>query len=418
MSSTRPALGIAGQRADHMLRAALGVAGLNTAPLVATARAALTSRSPRVLGGETVGDRIERVAGTHAVIVNSFVYDVSPSEPTGRGGYRRTADGSMRIRHGRVWVLPEHRPAPLWIDCDAPARHNGTSPNWATFDAYVQAVELICPDGFFTFDTIGDAEATRRDYERICSVFPADALPDGRLWPVYPVTAVWDGAARVDRARLPTGLRRSPLGAYIPLNETQRQYRPEQLESWAAAVVANAQLIAADPHFREMASHHGKVALGGMAIKGNPVPRLARHLLAAVLTEAFPGVQLWLLGNANAYVVNGLGVLGLLDRVWLDGSWALKEAMCGSLAYLRDGLITMWYAGQGRDQRGQLLTDLFFRREWLMAGNLWALLGAYAGAWRWPTVPLPIDSRDEGAVAALQLDLFTAAQMLGLEEAA
>ena len=48
---------------------------------------------------------------------------------------------------------------------------------------------------------------------------------------------------------------------------------------------------------------------------GCEMNRQARHLFAAALTQLFPGVRLWLLGQANFATVNGLGMLGLLDQV-------------------------------------------------------------------------------------------------------
>ena len=55
-----------------------------------------------------------------------------------------------------------------------------------------------------------------------------------------------------------------------------------------------------------------------------------------------------------------------------------------------------------------MTTDLFLPRDWLIAGNLYALLGAYAGAWQWPSVPLPPPAGDRAAIRGLQGDLWQA----------
>lgn len=416
MPATITHLGIAGQHAGRYAAvlhtaAHLGIAGINTHPLKRTVDGALKRAASKFpTGGQTVGDRIAREAIRRALVFNTFSYDICLARRE-RGG---TAAPGIRLRSGREWVLPEHRTTLLGWDSDAMGRFTGTAPAWATIENYIAGIELVQPDLYMTFDVIGDLAATRRNYELLCAAFPEDARPGGRMWAVWPATATWNPDARVDHVRLPTSLRGcAHLGAYIPINATQRRWSADRLEAMANAVVANAQELARNPEFRLLVERHGKIALGGMAVKNAPIPRLARHLYVAVLAEEFPDVQFWLLGQANAFVVNGIGVLGLLDRAFLDGTWALHEAMCAKMAYLDRGLITMLNVNQGRDAAGQLIADLFLPRDWLIAGNLYALLGAYLGTWHWPSVPFPMDLRDTSTVEVIEDSLWTALQTLG-----
>jgi hypothetical protein len=139
-----------------------------------------------------------------------------------------------------------------------------------------------------------------------------------------------------------------------------------------------------------------------------------RHLFAAVLCHCYPEAQLWLLGQANALTVNGLGTLDLLSRVFVDGSWYLQDARCERFAYVEEGLITMLHLGIGRDRQGQVLRQSFFSLSELMAANLRSLLAAYEGLIQWPTVPLPIDVRDHHQLLELREHYQQAQLELGL----
>ena len=109
-------------------------------------------------------------------------------------------------------------------------------------------------------------------------------------------------------------------------------------------------------------------------------------------------------------MVNGLGCAGLLDRVWLDGSWWLHDARAEVLAVLEDGLIkTIRLTRTGARS--------FFPLLELMSCNLRSLLAAYAGLWTFPgPARVPTDLEDLDArlelrrrLSPLQLDLFAAA---------
>jgi hypothetical protein len=107
-------------------------------------------------------------------------------------------------------------------------------------------------------------------------------------------------------------------------------------------------------------------------------------------------------------VVNGLGQLGLLDRVSTDGTWWLHNARAEQLAVLQDGMIKSIRLTRTGARS-------FFTLAELMASNLRALLSAYAGLWTFPApAEVPTDLRDEDArlelrrrLDAVQLDLFT-----------
>jgi prepilin-type N-terminal cleavage/methylation domain-containing protein len=79
------------------------------------------------------------------------------------------------------------------------------------------------------------------------------------------------------------------------------------------------------------------VAIGGLA--QSPCPAEVRSLYLAELCGAFPEARFWALAQASAPVVNGLGRLGLLDRVSTDGAWWIHHARCEQLAVVEDGLL-------------------------------------------------------------------------------
>jgi hypothetical protein len=97
--------------------------------------------------------------------------------------------------------------------------------------------------------------------------------------------------------------------------------------------------------------------------------------------------------------------MDLLDRVWLDGSWWILDSCCSRFGVVKAGQITM-LSLEG-------VAESFFRLEELMAANLRCLLGAYAGLWQWPAMPLLPDLADpeqvgelHGNLHATQLELF------------
>jgi len=151
--------------------------------------------------------------------------------------------------------------------------------------------------------------------------------------------------------------------------------------------------------------HAPLVAIGGL--NQSPCRRPERHLYLQALCRAFPATQFWGLGQANPVVVNGLGRAGLLDRVWVDGSWWIHDARAEVLAVLEDGLIkTIRLTRTGARS--------FFPLLDLMSCNLRSLLSAYAGLWTFPGPErIPTDMEDLDARLELrrrlepaQLDLF------------
>ena len=106
-------------------------------------------------------------------------------------------------------------------------------------------------------------------------------------------------------------------------------------------------------------------------------------------------------------MVDGLGRLGLLDRVYTDGAWWIHHARCEQLAVVEDGLlrsIRLTHTG----------AQSFFTLPELMAANLRSLLSAYAGLWTFPApADVPTDVRDPEVrlelrkrLASAQLELF------------
>ena len=100
----------------------------------------------------------------------------------------------------------------------------------------------------------------------------------------------------------------------------------------------------------------------------------------AELARAFPDADVWALSQGSAMVLNGLGQLGLLDRVSTDGALWIHHSRTEQLAVVQGGLV-----------RSLRLThtgaETFFTLPELMAANLRALLAAYAGLWTFPAPP-------------------------------
>jgi hypothetical protein len=177
--------------------------------------------------------------------------------------------------------------------------------------------------------------------------------------------------------------------------------------SWnpTSGPVENGCLAARDPILRAYANRAPVVAIGGL-VQG-PCPRAARHLHVAELVRAFPNTHFWALGQASATVVNGLGQLGLLDRVSVDGSWWIHNARTEQFAVIQDGLVKSLRLTHTGAQS-------FFTLLEMMAANLRSLLSAYAGLWTFPApAAVPTDVRDSDVrlelrrrLAPVQLDLF------------
>jgi hypothetical protein len=368
--------------------AAVGIAGVNTRPLQAAALgiagnwgSTLRPYLDRLvepiqpLGGAHLGDRAASRCWARAVYLLDYAYLVCP---IGRGVRE---GGAVRYRPGfREMCAPATRRLPVYLDSAAYREAVGTAPGWSSYEHYRQAIDLIRPDGAFAKDVLGDQEASRAGYERLRSDgYGALAIP---VWQCRPA---WD-----DRAATRLG----------------RGYAAADAASDAArAAIANARLAARDPILRAYCAAAPLVAIGGLV--HGPCPRAVRHLYLGELCKELAETRIWGLGQASGTVVNGLGQLGLLDRVSTDGTWWLHHARTEQLAVLQDGLI-----------RSLRLTHTgarsFFTLAELMASNLRSLLSAYAGLWTFPApAEVPTDLRDEHArlelrrrLGAVQLDLF------------
>jgi hypothetical protein len=362
-------------------------------------------------GSERIGDMAARRAWRRGVWFADFTYITTPYAPTDNGGYAHT--GAIQWRNGRASTFSRAtRSLPLFLDsCGYRREMTRTAPQWAMeFDVYPAAIEAIDPDGYAAWDYPTDRQATLKALDAMSHIFP----DDGRLWPVFSIRWTWDDNAHLSFAQLP-GWASMRFADMIPLNGTQRFVGEEARERMVRQAIANALVMAADKDFRMMVERYGKVMLGGMV--GCKCNRMARHIFTAVLCELFPDVQFWLLGQANFAVVNGLGRLGLLDRVWTDGTWWLSDAVSERFAYVEDGLITMhsFEAPREKDGKRRRRSHTFFTLTEMMAANLRSILAAYEGLWVWPPPePLPVNLSDAAQVAALR-GRYQAAQLeLGL----
>src|SRR5439155_24948950 len=132
--------------------------------------------------------------------------------------------GRMRYRPGFTGLCaPETRRLPLYLDSAAYREFTGGAPAWSGYARYLEAIELLRPDGAMAKDVVGDQHASRRGYERMC----ADGFGDLTI-PVWQVRPRWvDGLSVEANARLASRdpvLRfycdRSPLVAIGGLNQS------------------------------------------------------------------------------------------------------------------------------------------------------------------------------------------------------
>ena len=400
---------------NGLQRPAVGVAGLDGS---GAREAVRLHKRDEVLGQLTndnnrLGDRAARDAWHRGVWFADFTYITTPYQETENGGY--VLGDEMRWRNGRELTFStDNRSLPLFIDsCGYRRELTGTAPNWAKdFEVYPAAIELIRPEGYASWDYPRDRSSSMEALYELMRLFPQD-VDNGRLWPVFSIRWTWDDKAHLGFGRLP-GWSTRKLAYLIPLNRTQRQFKESTRERWARQAIANALTLAADPDFRMMVDRFGRVMLGGMV--GSKCPRMARHIFTAVLCELFPDVQFWLLGQANFATINGLGMLGLLDQVWTDGTWWLKDATCERFAYVEDGLITMHsFETNAPSKDGRWRIETFFTLTEMMAANLRSLLAAYEGLWSWPPPePLPLDLLHVDQAAELKRRYQAAQLELGI----
>lgn len=339
---------------------------------------------PRILkpqgneNSERLGERAAAEAYKHGVYFQDWTYLVCTNR----------SSGTLRWRKGRQETFGStQRLMPLVLDSGAFRIHSGRASRWASLENYLQAIDLTSPRGFAAFDVIGDQEASRERFERMSSLGYG---PERGCFPVWQVRELWNGQATV------TGLNWRAL--------------PEG----ARCAVANARIAARDPTLRHYAQKSGLIGLGGM-VQG-PIPRDYRACYIAELCRCFPDHQFWALGQANYKVVNGLGQLERLARVWVDGSWWIHGACTSRFGVIKNGLIHILKL-EGTGAR------CFFTLVELMAANLRCILGAYAGLWQFPTMRLLPDLEDEGDLRELkthlranQLSMFGPQGLLQAEE--
>ena len=199
------------------------------------------------------------------------------------------------------------------------------------------------PDGAMAKDVVGDQEASRRGYERMC----ADGYGDVAI-PVWQLMPCWVGGLSVE---------------------------------------ANALLAARDPVLRFYCDRAPLVAIGGLnqspcrrgerhRYLAGPLPRLSRH---PVLGTRSGESRSWSTGSAAPGCSTACG--------W-TASWWIHDARAEVLAVLEDGLIkTIRLTRTGARS--------FFPLLDLMSCNLRSLLSAYAGLWTFPgPARVPTDLED------------------------
>lgn len=311
------------------------------------------------------GDRAARTAWKHAVWFLDFTYLVT---------------SAIRWRRGRQEIFGRYqRILPLYLDSAGFRRRlSNNAPAWAhEFENYVRAIALLDPDGFAAWDFPEDRKRTMASLRDMIRLYP-----DNRLWAVYSARWGFDKRARLDPALLPPWARVTNLASLIPFNGIQRTFKESTCAAWAYQALANAQALVKDPDFKFMADTVGRVMIGGL-VRG-PIHYLVRHLYAGQIRHLFPDLEgLWLMGQARAPVLNGLGVVGLLDEVSSDGTEWIANSVRERFNYIKGGLIRVW------SMESDYEVETGFTLEELMASNLRVMLGAREGLLQWPDPPPP-----------------------------
>jgi hypothetical protein len=343
-------LGIAGVNTHPLHAATLGIAG-NWGSTLRPHLQHITALSP-LASSTRLGDRAARACWARACYLLDYTYVACPDRVT----------RSLRYRSGFARMCaPETRNLPIYLDSAAYREAAGTAPTWSSHTRYCQAIDLIRPLGAMARDVLGNQDASREGYDRLCR----DGYRDVTI-PVWQARPAWD------------------------------PNRDASDNGWLAAH---------DATLRSYVDRAPLVAIGGL-VQG-PCPRAKRHLYLAELARAFPDTHFWALGQASAMVINGLGQLGLLDRISTDGAWWIHHARTEQFAVVQDGVLKslrLTHTG----------ASSFFTLLELMAANLRSLLSAYAGLWSFPAPAIvPTDLRDSEVrlelrrrLAPVQLDLF------------
>ena len=349
-----------------------------------------TIEAEGINGSQRLGDRARSQAYKGGLFFADYGYAV-----------KTTANG-IAWREGREAVFGKStRKIPFMLDSSGFRREiSHTAPKWAyEFNNYLAAIELTNPDGFAAWDYPTDRARTIQFLSQLSAIFPDDP----RVWPIFSIRWTWDDSAHQAFNQTPKWAGKN-LAYLIPTNRTQRLYSEGSRELWVRQAIANAIIVANDPDFRMMVERFGQVMLGGMV--AGPCPRMARHVFLSTICQIYPDVRIWGLGQANYATVNGLGQLGMLDRVWTDSSWWIRDAIAERIAFVEKGLITMisLESKSSEKERGASKRESFFSLSELMAANLRSLLAAYAGMIQWPQMdwpadlplsPLPIDRAKE-----------------------
>lgn len=374
---TKAGFGIAGVNTRPLFQASLGIAGLDRVAKASVAIAGnmsstlrevarqnlLTKRTP--LSKKRLGDVAAARTWERALWFPDFTYLVCTNRDGGIQ-WRNEREAMFGAEARAAFAEEVGAPVRLFLDSSAYRRFTKEAPPWATYENYLRAIDLVRPDAYMAYDVFGDSEASLRGYERMV----AEGY-GARCIPVWPITASWDNRAS-------DTLHRSMAGA------TER----------VRAAIANARRAVQDPVFRYMAARSPLIAIGAM-VQG-PCPREVRHIYFAELCRLLPDHQFWGMGQASHVVINGLKQYGLLDRVWLDGSWWILHAMTDQIAVIQNGLI------KSIDLRGSGTYTTFKAAE-LMACNLRSATAAYLDLYSSPGPPeVPTEVHDMDAMQDLK----------------
>ena len=213
------------------------------------------------ISSNRLGDHAARRAADYACNFLDYTYVCCPNRES----------GGMRYRPGFESLCNQsQRRLPLYLDSAAYSEFTGGAPKWSGYDRYLEAIDLLHPDGAMAKDVVGNQDISARNYERMC----ADGYRDVTI-PVWQVMPEWDPDLSIE---------------------------------------ANAALAAQEPTLRRYCDRAPLVAVVGL--NQSPCRRPERHLYLQVLCQRFRDTQFWGLGQANPVVVNALGSAQLLGRVW------------------------------------------------------------------------------------------------------